>query len=214
MDQFKPYDIFLFSGKGLISKVIQAGTGSEWSHVAIIVPDGDRLVLLESTTLSDLPSIDFGVPIKGVTRVDLQKRIDTYDGKVAHRSIIGDYPADADKRFNVMLQKFNGRPYETNQIELISSALDATGLLTNQPDMSSIFCSELVSNLLGRLGVLNVDRSWNEYTPADFAEGGDATLFKTHTWGPTTVLSPSTKDTIEDKVEEPRWYDCVLKLFK
>tara|TARA_R110000787_G_scaffold170328_1_gene283021 strand:+ start:13947 stop:14585 length:639 start_codon:yes stop_codon:yes gene_type:complete len=208
---FKPYDILLFSGEGLISKVIQRGTGSEWSHVGIVVPNGDKLVLLESTTLSDLPSIDFGVPIKGVTRVDLDKRIAAYEGKVAHRSIEGERPADANATLNLFLQKFNGRPYETNQIELISSALDRTGLLTNQPDMSSVFCSELVAYLLNSVGILKITSSANEYTPADFAEGGNAVLSGDRfQWGPTTVLGPRAKDT----EEKPHWISKLLRFCK
>jgi len=190
--QYQPFDVVLFSGKGLVSRVIQLGTGSEWSHVALVVPDStqeDGVALLESTTLSDVPCLDAGVPMKGVMRVPIEERVSTYDGKIAVRSIEGPVSPAQVLQCAIEEKTYMGRPYEENQLELASSALDATGLLTNQEDMSSVFCSELTATVLIACNILSKDRATNEYTPADFSlEDGNVQLRDGYSWGEQVVV--------------------------
>jgi hypothetical protein len=47
-------DVLLFKSRGVVSSLLRSVTGSEWDHVAVVVPrarDGDRkgLLLLEAT---------------------------------------------------------------------------------------------------------------------------------------------------------------------
>lgn len=167
-------DILLFSGTGLISRGIQAITGSPWSHVAVVFDAGfDFICCFESTTLSDLPDLLTGKPIKGVQMVPLSQRISTYDGDlIAWRPV--DAPRD-DKATTAALRvrdEFAGTPYEENRLELLRSALDRFTFKENQPDTSSLFCSELAAILWMRMGWMKEGVSPNEYTPADFAGGG------------------------------------------
>ena len=60
------------------------------------------------------------------------------------------------------------RPYEKDQLELIKAAYDGPWG-NNQPDLSSIFCSELVAEAYQRLGLLSRKIPANEFTPADWA---------------------------------------------
>lgn len=196
-------DILLFSGNGLISKGIQAITGSPWSHVAVVleVPLYDFVCCFESTTLSDIPDLTTGAPVKGVQLVPLSQRLATYDGEsIAWR------PVDARRTPSMIAaalsvrQEFAGRPYEKNQLELLRSALDKFTLKQNQPDASSVFCSELAAILWQRMGWMDTRFSPNEFTPADFASNALPHLGAV-TLGPLTVLK-SRQELIEEIDEE------------
>src|SRR5262249_36785829 len=65
-------------------------------------------------------------------------------------------------------EEVRGRPYETRRMQLLRSMLGP--LLTNrEPDLSSLFCSELVAEALQRMGVLAARPPSNAYTPKDFS---------------------------------------------
>lgn len=167
-------DILLFSGEGFISSAIQLVTNSEWSHNAIVLrlQPLDELYCYESTTLSDVPDLTVGAKVKGVQLVPLSQRLVTYEGKIAWRRIYGNRSSEVLNKMGAFRREFVGRPYEQNQWELLKSALDMSPnfIFKNQPDASSVFCSELIALLFRRLGVLaKTDMPANEFTPADFA---------------------------------------------
>ena len=176
--QVEPFDIFLFSGKGFISRSIQLFTGSPWSHVglALRLPGYDFNLMYESTTMSNVPDLATGARVKGVQLSHLSQRIDAYDGKVAWRHISGPRPVDIYDKAATLVREFAGRPYEENQLELIRSALDTFTLKQNQPDMSSVFCSELSAYILRTIGFMKPGMPENEFTPADF--NGDLDLMQ------------------------------------
>jgi len=168
----KSFDILLFSGKGLISRLIQLGSRSKWSHVAVALrlADYDQVLCYESTTLSDIPDLTTGAKVKGVQLVPLSMRIASYDGEIAWRPVEGQRTRKMKQAAAAFMREFAGRPYEENQLELIRSALDVITLRENQPDASSVFCSEM-NCLLHRAVGVQVDSGTpaNEFTPADFA---------------------------------------------
>ena len=169
--RIRSFDILLFQGRGLISRAIQAVTGSPWSHVALALrlADQDWVLCYESTTLSDIPDLVTGSRVKGVQAVPLSQRLAAYGGSVAWRPVEGRrYPDDETQAVD-FLRRYRGVPYERNQVELLCSALDATELGRNQPDASSVFCSELAALLLREVGVLGGEAPANEFTPADFS---------------------------------------------
>lgn len=174
LSMVQSYDLILFSGEGLISSIIQFGSGSKWSHVALALVDqfdsGEKFCY-ESTTLSTLPDITTGAKVKGVQLVILRERIESYEGDVALRRLYGprfNWQKDKSKSF---IKDFAGRPYETNQIELICAALDTFAFQQNQPDASSVFCSEMNVLLMRYLKIMveNKKKPANEFTPGDLA---------------------------------------------
>ena len=66
-------------------------------------------------------------------------------------------------------RELNGRPYEKKHLELINALRDGPLGVENEENLSSLFCSELVAEAYQSLGLLNVDKPSNEYTPADFS---------------------------------------------
>jgi hypothetical protein len=168
-DQLDCGDIVLFSGNSFVSRLIRRFTNSEWSHVGITmrIYDYDMLMLFESTTLSNVKSMD-GTYKKGVQVVPLSERIEAYDGKVAVRKYLGLVDDEFVGKMINFRNEVKDLPYEKDKLELIKSAYD--GLFgQNHEDLSSVFCSELVAECLQYLSVLDKNEVSNEYTPNDFS---------------------------------------------
>lgn len=168
-NNLKTGDIVLFSGRDFVSKLIQFGTRSKWSHVGMIyrIYQLDFVTLWESTTLSDCVDLDSGTKRKGVQLTALSDRVRYYDGEIAIRQLENPVTL-ANDRLLELRQKLKSKRYETSEAELIKSAFDFAGL-NNKPDLSSVFCSELVAEAYKKLGLLTDRLSSNEYTPSDFA---------------------------------------------
>lgn len=169
-------DIVLFSGRSLFSHSIRTFTNSPWSHCGMVVYD-ERLG--KNAHIWDVSKKTFGGE---VALYDLQQRLAVYDGKIAYRPLMrenqqrGLSQEDRDKWQSVQAD-LAGRRYETSKLELFKAAFDpkifSYELALNAPDLSSIFCSELVAETYQRLGLLRATIPANEYVPADF---GDAHL--------------------------------------
>ncbi|CAE7839932.1 unnamed protein product [Symbiodinium sp. CCMP2592] len=68
-------------------------------------------------------------------------------------------------------EELHSRPYEKNQLSTLHAFCDCAevcGLCQAKQDTSSIFCSELVAEVLQRGKVLSTDRPSSEFTPMDF----------------------------------------------
>lgn len=174
-DSFQTGDIVLFSGK---SAGIKWATLSEWSHVGmvLVLEEYDFVCLWESTTLSDINDLETGEARKGVQLVPLSSRVQKYGGRIAMRRLQGVEFGKKDMASLMAARKELGRrPYERSQAELIKAAFDGP-FATNEEDLSSLFCSELVAEAYQALGLIRSgkkDKSSNEYTPADFSSKGE-----------------------------------------
>lgn len=186
----EPFDIFLFSGEGLVSRAIQAATFSPWSHVALSLrlPQYDMNLLYESTTLTDAPDLSTGTPTKGVQLVHLSERIAKYDGDVAWRQITGPKTENMVQAAAEFVREYQGRPYEKNQLALVASAIDAVDWFKHA-DTSSVFCSELAAEMLRRVGIMTaLGEPSEEFTPADFADMNSEWLNSDWGFGPLVPL--------------------------
>ncbi|MCU7882076.1 MAG: hypothetical protein KZQ66_11060 [Candidatus Thiodiazotropha sp. (ex Lucinoma aequizonata)] len=162
-------DLILFSGWGPVAFGIKLVTQSKWSHVgmAFKMPEYDFACVWESTSLSNIPDLKSGMFVNGVQMSPLRDRIREYNGEVAIRHLLdftlGTEELSALKSFRHLVR---GRPYERDMAELFSSALP----LSNEEDISSLFCSELIAETYQVLGLLDESKPSNEYTPADFSQ--------------------------------------------
>lgn len=168
LDKLKSGDVVLFSGKGFISRLIQLGTLSKYSHVGLVVRKGGDLYLWESTTLSDIPDVESGEYVKGVQMVSLKERLITYDGGVAIRRLKLPLTTAQEAAYEAFREEVKGRPYEKSNVALVRSAVDI--LSGQKEDLSSLFCSEMDAEAYQRMELVNEDKSSSEYTPADFAK--------------------------------------------
>lgn len=166
----KTADIVLCSGNGVFSKLIQAGTGSKFSHVALFAEHPELGgVIYESTSLGKLPDMITGEPICGVQIVPFEERVKTYDGKVYLLPIIGERTSNQLDMFHEHMVECHGTPYEKSNRQLAYAALDLLPWQDNDPDPSSLFCSEYATYALRQMGLMQEgSKPPNEYTPADF----------------------------------------------
>ena len=142
-NQLDTGDIVLFSGKGHISSAIKWFTAGKWSHVGMVIrsSEWDMLLLWESTTLSNLKTID-NAHKEGVQTVFLSERVATYDGDIGVRRLSVERTPQMIEDLKAFRAMVKDRPYEESKWELIKSALDGPSFLENQEDLSSLFCSE------------------------------------------------------------------------
>ena len=134
--------------------------------------------------------IETGKVTQGIELLPLKQKVFSgWNSRVAVRQL---HTTDEQReKMTANLLKFKKelgeRPYEKSKLELIRSAFDfhedfLTFLKSEEEDLSSIFCSELVAAAYQRMGLLEADttsdkyKSSNEYTPDDFASSRDDKL--------------------------------------
>lgn len=170
-------DLVLFSGKGGLSTGIKWFTASRWSHLGMVVRplEFDVVLLWEASPITDIRDIETGKIHKGVRLVALSERIQRYEGEVSIRLLDVERKPEMLAAINKLRSELKNRPFERDVIELLKSAWDGPMGL-NQPDLSSLFCSELVAEAYQHMGLLGRRKPSNEYTPRDFSEEGDLRL--------------------------------------
>ena len=173
-------DLVLFAGQGVVGDTIRLFTRSYWSHVGMVyrAPEQGRLLLLESTNMSSTPDLIRGCPVSGVALVPLAGRVESYRGAVAIRRRIGESPPPQRLRMlDRMVKRVLHRPYKNYVLTLARDICTGYRL---EPDLSRLFCSELVAELYRRLGWLPREARPSLYVPAHFASprlslaGGEA----------------------------------------
>lgn len=173
-NEMKFGDVISFSGKGDISNIIKWKTKSDISHVGMVlesefVSGEKRIVLIESTSLVNLPDIRTKELIKGVQQQHLSQRLSSYDGQAYYHKLKAHLTDDEKKAmYDWLFSKHANRtPYDS--VQALGSAidlLDGFGL-ENKPDFSSLFCSEMVAKALKIGGILPENYNPSEATPAD-----------------------------------------------
>ena len=137
-----------------------------------------------------LVDIETGKVTQGVELLPLKHKIFSgwYNRVAIRRLIVSD-----SERINMtqhifqFKEELGERPYEQKKLQLIRSALDFhqdyfTFLKNEEEDLSSLFCSELVAAAYQRMGLLEFDKTSdnyktsNEYTPDDFTSRRDEKL--------------------------------------
>ena len=169
-DDLKMGDLILYSGKETISNVIKLVTSSRWSHIGMVfdLPEYDFVTVWEATTLSNARDLTSGKFGKGVQLIPLSERVRIYDGEIAMRRLQPPVTAEQVIALVQLRRQLRGKPYEEDNMGLIRSAYDGT-FGTNQEDLTSVFCSELVAEAYQSMGLLSESLPSNEYTPADFS---------------------------------------------
>lgn len=166
---FRTGDIVLFAGRGLASDIIRFATRSPWSHVGMVVelPEYPEPLVVEATTLSESADVRAGHALAGVGLVPLATKVQEYPGDVAWRAWQGDAPSLAQARMLArMVRRLHGRPYRNYLVTLAREL--GTGF-RRRPDLSGLFCSELVAELYRRLGWLPRTTRPSRYVPGHFA---------------------------------------------
>lgn len=169
-------DLLLCSGTGTFSRMIQAASGSVWSHVAFVMRlDAiDRVMVLESLE-----------PI-GVRTVPLRKYMEDYDscgnpypGRLAvarHDEFEKKADARALRRLGKFAVDLFGYPYDRDEIARIAARIVASKLRSRRLSARAVrrdreyICSEYVWECYKSLGI-SIDYDQRGFiAPADFAK--------------------------------------------
>jgi hypothetical protein len=175
-NSMKTGDVIAFSGRGRISKIIKWKTKSPYSHVGVVMDTqiqggiGKAVLMMESTALCPHADDLSGEFVNGVQLHFLSKRLEHYDGQawwLPLRELLPHYAA-----FNMQMwlreERVKRVPYDAiGAIGAGADLLDWIPGVQNDPDFSSLFCSELVTKALQIAGVVNDNINPSEQTPAD-----------------------------------------------
>jgi hypothetical protein len=168
-------DVIISSGTNDLQVRIQHYLHSQWTGVSIVISGAsDRLTLLESTQIPICEDIISGRKISGVGVVDLQQKLDRYQGKLFHRSLV---PALDRDRLNLLAQFVDltwGKPFNDSSYYLARAAHRRN----SQPRSSdTFFCAELVATAYQYLGILippPYGRNASNYLPGDFSQAQES----------------------------------------
>lgn len=180
-NSMKTGDVIAFSGNGKVSQIIKWKTASPYSHVGIVLDTqtqsgiGKAVLMMESTALCKQPDDLSGKIINGVQIHFLSKKLEVYNGKawwLPLKELLPHYAA-----FNMQLWLRQTRTKRVNYdvIGAIQAGVDLLEWIPgihNEPDFSSLFCSELVTKALQVAGVIADDINPSEQTPADVVKFG------------------------------------------
>jgi hypothetical protein len=141
-------DLLFASGRYRFSQLIQAVTGSAWSHVGIVfrLPEVDRVLVLESVE-------DFGVRFVPLSKylTDYDNAGNPYDGHLAvarPRGVSGE-TVKALARFGTDQL---ARPYDKDVVAEIATRI-ALGIGPQNGERRAYVCSELVQACFAHAGV-------------------------------------------------------------
>jgi hypothetical protein len=164
-------DVLLFSGGGRFSNKIKRFLRSHWSHVALVAREkpGGPLYLWEATQDSDLPDVVSRTARPGVGLFDLETWILHYASETAIRPLHVERTAKMRADLLAFFREVHGRPYERRRLELLRASGKGPWGPNPQPNLSSLFCSELVAEAYQRMGLLPRRPPSNCYTPRDFS---------------------------------------------
>jgi hypothetical protein len=189
--KMKTGDILLFKGNGIFSALIMALPGADYSHVGLFVDHPEHgPCVFESTSLGKLNDIKTGYPICGVQLTKYEDRIKSYDGDVFVRPIVGDRTDAQLKKLYAFIGEHHGTPYEKDNLQLARAELDLFPWQKNEPDPSSLFCSEaVIMALRDALFIVDSGVSPNEHTPTDCSDD-TITLFDGLCFGEIEEIAP------------------------
>lgn len=170
-DRIRIGDVFAFGGRGFVSGGIKLLTQNPVSHVAgVYRTEGDRVLLIESTTLSGK---------KGVQVNFASERITDYDGDVWFCPRSDEYRARVNwERWLSFLRDYEQRaiPYDYRQCLRMAIAplahVPGLGFLRNHEDLSKVYCSELLAAADENADGLPFGTDASDIAPADYLAFG------------------------------------------
>jgi hypothetical protein len=169
-------DVLLFSSEGLAAGLVKLVSGSEWSHVGVVVRHAGRLYVGEATPDTSIRCDRCQEHHNGVRYVLLEERL-RLPGKVACRRLLGVRPEQREAMTRLAWDSFHRLPYSRYLgAELWRCAVDGPYAWFLNRDEGcdndkEFFCSELVVRMYEKVDLLKIDENYraNEFTPGSFA---------------------------------------------
>ena len=183
--KFKTGDLLLFNNNkptgffGLFTKLIQYGTHSDYSHVAMILKDPTFIspvlkgTFVWESSWEGKPDPQDGKIKLGVQITPLHEILDEYKNNIViHRSIDID---DNNKYFTEEnLKKVHDVVYDKPYDIIPTDWIGALFHRDTKPQKTDRFwCSALVGYIYTKCGILDADTDWSILRPSDFSVDGE-----------------------------------------
>lgn len=179
-EQYRPQmqtgDAIAFSGTSGFSDMIKWATRSPYSHVGIILKSdlgggfGETVFLVESTTETNQRDFEGKQVIKGVQIHFLSKRLETYPGSVWWVPLKNRLSEGGRAEMERWLRQTRNQKVLYDYVQIYGAGLDMFDRygLQNDPDFTTLFCSELVAKALQIAGAIDEPNlNPSEQTPRD-----------------------------------------------
>jgi hypothetical protein len=181
-------DVWLFRGRSLADRAIQAMTNSPVNHVGMVVALDDLPPLLWHAELGrSLPDVWTGERQRGVQLHRLADAVATWTGRYGQRAWVrhveGTLERHHEDRLMETIERFDGRPFPT-AVGLARqwltgrfaggaglSRMRPARLLGPSPSLESVYCAELVAATYQSMGLLPARRPASWYDPGRFWSG-------------------------------------------
>ena len=166
-------DIWLFRGRSLADRAIQAVTNSPVNHVGMVVALDDLPPLLWHAELGhSLPDVWTGKRQRGVQLHLLEQAVSTWRDRYRQRAwtrqLEGTLEREHEDRLMQVIARFDGRSFPTTA-GLARQWL--TGRLRRSSTLETIYCAELVATTYQAMGLLPRRRPASWYDPGRFWSG-------------------------------------------
>jgi hypothetical protein len=166
-------DIWLFRGRSLADRAIQAVTNSPVNHVGMVVALDDLPPLLWHAELGkSLPDVWTGERHRGVQLHLLADAVATWRERYRQRAWVrqleGTLQRHHEDRLMEVIDRFDGRPFPTTP-GLVRQFVN--GRLRRSSSLETIYCAELVAATYQHMGLLPARRPASWYDPGRFWSG-------------------------------------------
>ncbi len=166
-------DIWLFRGRSVADRAIQAFTNSPVNHVGMVVALDDLPPLLWHAELGrSLPDVWTGQRQRGVQLHLLEQAVATWRERYGQRAWVrtleGTIEREHEDRLMRVIDRFDGRPFPTT-LGLARQWL--TGRYRRSSTLETIYCAELVATTYQQMGLLPRRRPASWYDPGRFWSG-------------------------------------------
>jgi len=167
-------DIWLFRGRSLADRAIQAVTNSPVNHVGMVVALDDLPPLLWHAELGrSLPDVWSGQRQRGVQLHKLRDAVTTWEERYGQRAWLrhleGTIQREHEDRLMKVIERLDGRPFPTT-VGLARNWL--TGRVRRrESSLEAVYCAELVATTYQAMGLLPSRRPASWYDPGRFWSG-------------------------------------------
>ncbi len=179
-------DLWLFRGRSLADRAIQAFTNSPVNHVGMVVALDDLPPLLWHAELGrSLPDVWTGDRRRGVQLHLLRDAVTTwrerYRQRAWTRQLEGTIEREHEDRLMQAIDRFDGRPFPTTP-GLARQWVN--GRVRRSSSLETIYCAELVATTYQWMGLLPRRRPASWYDPGRFWSGDRIELEPPFALGP------------------------------
>jgi hypothetical protein len=166
-------DLWLFRGRSLADRAIQAVTNSPVNHVGMVVALDDLPPLLWHAELGrSLPDVWSGKRQRGVQLHRLDQAVTTWRERYGQRAWLRQLEGTIERRHEdrlmEIIERLDGRPFPTTPGIAVQWL---NGRLRRSSSLESIYCAELIAATYQHMGLLPRRRPAGWYDPGRFWSG-------------------------------------------